>query len=130
MEVLTIALVSNPKALEDLTRDTAWQQASENVMWNTFLIDLVLVSTSRAIRGTAAEQFLLISSWCSSGHQALQFFITRLFPVITTTVMEYAKQSHEFFQVSIAFLTINSLNFEVIVYFLLLPLHFSSCVGC
>ncbi|XP_001604458.2 probable ubiquitin carboxyl-terminal hydrolase FAF-X isoform X1 [Nasonia vitripennis] len=98
LEVLTIALVLNPKALEDLTKDSMRHNAAENVMWNTFLIDLVLVSTSRAIRATAAEQFLLISTWCSSGHQALQFFITRLFPVINTTVMEYAKQSHEFFQ--------------------------------
>ncbi|XP_014217217.1 probable ubiquitin carboxyl-terminal hydrolase FAF-X isoform X3 [Copidosoma floridanum] len=98
LEVLTLALVLNPKALEDLTRDSMWQQNSENVMWNTFLIDLVLVGTSRAIRATAAEQFLLISTWCSSGHQALQFFITRLFPVINTTVIEYARQSHEFFQ--------------------------------
>jgi ubiquitin carboxyl-terminal hydrolase 9/24 len=101
--VLTIALVLNPKALEDLTRDYMLHNIAENVMWNTFLIDLVLVSTSRAIRATAAEQFLLISTWCSSGHQALQFFITRLFPVINTTVMEYAKQSHEFFQVIIHF---------------------------
>lgn len=100
LEVLTIALVLNPKALEDLTKDAMRHNtASENVMWNTFLIDLVLVSTSRAIRATAAEQFYLISSWCSSGHSALQFFITRLFPVINTTAMEYARQSHEFFQV-------------------------------
>jgi len=103
LEVLTIALVLNPKALEDLTRDLMWQTATEHVMWNTFLIDLVLVSTSRAIRATAAEQFLLISTWRSSGHQALQFFITRLFPVINTTAMEYAKQSHEFFHVNIIY---------------------------
>ncbi|XP_014223439.1 probable ubiquitin carboxyl-terminal hydrolase FAF-X isoform X1 [Trichogramma pretiosum] len=99
LEVLTIAIVLNPKALEELTKGAMRNEpATENFMWNTFLIDLVLLSDSRQIRATAAEQFFLISSWCSSGHQALQFFIMRLFPVINTAAMDYAKQSHEFFQ--------------------------------
>ena len=89
LEVLTIALVLNPAALDALTRDR---------MWQTFFIDLVLLSTSRAVRVAAAEQFLLISTWCSSGHQPLQFAITLLFTVLNTTVMENAKQSHEYFQ--------------------------------
>ncbi|XP_024944100.1 probable ubiquitin carboxyl-terminal hydrolase FAF-X isoform X6 [Cephus cinctus] len=89
LEVLTIALVLNPTALESLTRDK---------IWHTFFIDLVLLSTARAVRIAAAEQFLLISTWCSSGHQPLQFSITLLFTVLNTTVMENAKQSHEYFQ--------------------------------
>ena len=87
--MLTIALVLNPSALDALTRDR---------MWQTFFIDLVLLSTSRAVRIASAEQFLLISTWCSSGHQPLQFAITLLFTVLNTTVMEHAKQSHEYFQ--------------------------------
>lgn len=89
LEVLTITLVLNPTALETLSRDK---------MWHIFLIDLVLLSTSRAIRIAAAEQFFLISTWCSSGHQTLLFTITLLFTVLNTTVIENAKQSHEYFQ--------------------------------
>ncbi|XP_033356836.1 probable ubiquitin carboxyl-terminal hydrolase FAF-X isoform X1 [Bombus vosnesenskii] len=89
LEVLTIALVLNPTALESLSRDK---------MWHTFLIDLVLLSTSRVVRMAAAEQFFLISTWYSSGHQPLLFAITLLFTVLNTTVMEHAKQSHEYFQ--------------------------------
>lgn len=89
LEVLTIALVLNPSALETLSRDK---------IWHTFLIDLVLLSTSRAIRIAAGEQFFLISTWCSGGHQTLLVTITLLFAVLNTIVMENAKQSHEYFQ--------------------------------
>lgn len=89
LEVLTIALVLNPSALETLSRDK---------IWHTFLIDLVLLSTSRAIRIAAGEQFFLISTWCSGGHQTLLVTVTLLFTVLNSTVMENAKQSHEYFQ--------------------------------
>lgn len=89
LEVLTIALVLNQSALESLPRDK---------MWHTFLIDLVLLSPSPVIRMAAAEQFFLISTWYSSGHQSLLFAITLLFSVLNTTVVEHAKQSHEYFQ--------------------------------
>jgi len=89
LEVLTIALVLNPSALETLSRDK---------IWHTFLIDLVLLSTSRAIRIAGGEQFFLISTWCSGGQQTLLVTITLLFNVLDTTVMENAKQSHEYFQ--------------------------------
>lgn len=89
LEVLTITLVLNPTAPETLSREK---------IWHTFLIDLVLLSTSRAIRLAAAEQFYLISTWCSSGHQPLLVTITLLFTVLNTTVMENARQSHEYFQ--------------------------------
>lgn len=89
LEVLTIALVLNPSALETLSKDK---------IWHTFLIDLVLLSTSRAIRIAAGEQFFLISTWCSGGHQTLLVTITLLFTVLNTTVTENAKQSHEYFQ--------------------------------
>ncbi|XP_076659536.1 ubiquitin carboxyl-terminal hydrolase-like faf [Halictus rubicundus] len=89
LEVLTIALVLNQSALESLPRDK---------MWHTFLIDLVLLSPSPVIRMAAAEQFFLISTWYSSGHKSLLFAITLLFRVLNTTVVEHAKQSHEYFQ--------------------------------
>lgn len=89
LEVLTIALVLNPSALETLSRDK---------MWHTFLIDLVLLGTSRAIRIAAGEQFFLISTWCSGGHQTLLVTISLLFTVLNSTVTENAKQSHEYFQ--------------------------------
>ncbi|XP_012528213.1 probable ubiquitin carboxyl-terminal hydrolase FAF-X isoform X2 [Monomorium pharaonis] len=89
LEVLTIALVLNPSALETLSRDK---------IWHTFLIDLVLLSTSKAIRIAAGEQFFLISTWCSGGHQTLLVTITLLFTVLNSTVMENARQSHEYFQ--------------------------------
>ncbi|XP_043475108.1 probable ubiquitin carboxyl-terminal hydrolase FAF-X isoform X1 [Leptopilina heterotoma] len=90
LEVLTIALVLNPTALETLT--------NVERMWQTFFIDMVLLSTSRVVRIAAAEQFLMISTLCSSGNQPLLFAITLLFTVLKTTVMENAKQSHEYFQ--------------------------------
>ncbi|KZC06489.1 putative ubiquitin carboxyl-terminal hydrolase FAF-X [Dufourea novaeangliae] len=89
LEVLTIALVLNQSALASLPRDK---------MWHTFLIDLVLLSPSRMIRMTSAEQFFLISTWYSLDHQYSVFAITLLFSVLDTTVMEHAKQSHEYFQ--------------------------------
>lgn len=89
LEVLTIALVLNPNALVTLTRDSVWR---------TFLIDLVLLSTSRAVRIAAAEQFLLISTWCSSGHHAVQQSILRIISVLKTTVVEHTKQCQEYFQ--------------------------------
>ncbi|KAK0096487.1 hypothetical protein PV326_005319 [Microctonus aethiopoides] len=89
LEVLTITLVLNPSALANLTRDK---------MWQTFMADLVLVSSSRAVRMAAAEQFLLISTYCSSNDQLFQVNIMVLFKVLNTTVVENAKQSHEYFQ--------------------------------
>lgn len=52
----------------------------------------------RSIRVAAAEQFLLISTWCVASQQPLQFCITLLFTVLNTTVVENARVSHEYFQ--------------------------------
>ncbi|XP_023706840.1 probable ubiquitin carboxyl-terminal hydrolase FAF-X isoform X1 [Cryptotermes secundus] len=89
LEVLTVALVLNPKTLESLTKDK---------MWHTFIIDLLLLCKNRSVRVAAAEQFLLISTWCVASQQPLQFCITLLFTVLNTTVMENARNSHEYFQ--------------------------------
>ncbi|XP_063224287.1 probable ubiquitin carboxyl-terminal hydrolase FAF-X isoform X9 [Bacillus rossius redtenbacheri] len=89
LEVLTVALVLNPKTLETLTKDK---------MWHMFIIDLLLLCRNRSVRITAAEQFLLISTWCSASQQPLQFCITLLFTVLNSTVVENARNSHEYFQ--------------------------------
>ncbi|XP_015113730.1 probable ubiquitin carboxyl-terminal hydrolase FAF-X isoform X2 [Diachasma alloeum] len=89
LEVLTIALVLNPSALSSLTKEK---------LWPTFLTDLVLGSPSRAIRIAAAEQFLLIFTWCNSNHLSFQNTILLLSDVLNTTVIENARQSHEYFQ--------------------------------
>ncbi|KAK7872586.1 hypothetical protein R5R35_013810 [Gryllus longicercus] len=89
LEVLTVALVLNPKALDALTKDK---------MWHTFIIDLVLLCKNRSVRLAAAEQFLLISTWCSASQQPLQFCITLLFTVLNSTVVDNAQNSHEYFQ--------------------------------
>nr|CAD7589819.1 unnamed protein product [Timema genevievae] len=89
LEVLTIALVLNPKCLEALVKDK---------MWHTFIIDLLLLCKNRSVRMAAAEQFLLMSTWCSASQQPLQFCITLLFTVLETTVVEHAAGSHEYFQ--------------------------------
>lgn len=89
LELLSIAFVLNPRNLENLTKDK---------MWHTFIIDLLLLCKNRSVRIAAAEQFLMISTWCSGSPQPLQFCITLLFTVLNTTVIENARHSHEYFQ--------------------------------
>jgi ubiquitin carboxyl-terminal hydrolase 9/24 len=90
--VLTVGVMLHPNCIEVLIRDKNW---------HTFINDLLLISPSRNIRMAASEQFLLISTWCTGNQQPLQFCITLLFTVLNTLVLEYAEQSHEYFQVSI-----------------------------
>ncbi|XP_071440611.1 ubiquitin carboxyl-terminal hydrolase 9X isoform X2 [Hetaerina americana] len=89
LEVLTIALVLNPKTLDVLTKEK---------LWHSFIIDLLLLCKNRMVRTAAAEQFLLISMWCSGTQQPLQFCITLLFTVLNSIVVDYARNSHEYFQ--------------------------------
>ncbi|XP_046391897.1 probable ubiquitin carboxyl-terminal hydrolase FAF-X isoform X3 [Ischnura elegans] len=89
LEVLTIALVLNPKTLEVLTKEK---------LWHSFIIDLLLLCKNRMVRTAAAEQFLLISMWCSGTQQPLQFCITLLFTVLNSIVVDNARNSHEYFQ--------------------------------
>jgi ubiquitin carboxyl-terminal hydrolase 9/24 len=92
LEVLTVGVMLHPNCIEVLIRDKNW---------HTFINDLLLISPSRNIRMAASEQFLLISTWCTGSQQPLQFCITLLFTVLNTLVLEYAEQSHEYFQVII-----------------------------
>jgi len=89
LEVLSVCLALCPNALEVLNKDKAWQ---------TFIIDLLLLSRSRPVRLAAMEQFTLMATKCCTGQRPLVFFITLLFTVLTNTAKEFAKQSAEYFQ--------------------------------
>jgi len=54
----------------------------------------------RTIRSAAADQFFLLAL-CSTDQKALQTCISVVFSVLNTTVLENAKKSHEYFQVSL-----------------------------
>uniref|UniRef100_A0A224XFS3 Putative ubiquitin carboxyl-terminal hydrolase faf-x n=1 Tax=Panstrongylus lignarius TaxID=156445 RepID=A0A224XFS3_9HEMI len=88
LEVLTMTLVLNSTALENLLEDKKW---------TNFIIDLVLLCNNRTVRMVAAEQFLLMVTLGNS-QKPLHFSITLLFSVLHTLVMDYAKNSHEYFQ--------------------------------
>lgn len=88
LELLSVSLALCPAALESLNKDKAWQ---------CFIIDLLLLCKNREIRTWAAEQFFQMATKCSSGNRPLLFFITLLFTVLSTTVKDNAKQSHEYF---------------------------------
>lgn len=88
LEDLTIALVLNSSALGYLMEEKWWQM---------FIIDLVLLCSNRSIRIVAAEQFLLMVTFGTS-HKPLHFSIILLFNVLHNLVLNYAKNSHEYFQ--------------------------------
>lgn len=69
--------------------------------WSDFIINLVLVSESKQVRQTAAEQLLLISTWCSTDRQPLDFIISLLISVLKTETLQYAHQSQEYFMVKL-----------------------------
>lgn len=89
LEVLAVTLALCPEALDILIKDKTW---------HLFIIDLLLICKNRSLRLCSAEQFYLIATKCYPGHHTLVFFITLLFTHLMTTVKEYAKNSHEFFQ--------------------------------
>ncbi|XP_064639618.1 probable ubiquitin carboxyl-terminal hydrolase FAF-X isoform X3 [Lineus longissimus] len=89
LEVLSIALALCPAALEALNKDKSWQ---------CFIIDLLLLCKSRAVRVSATDQFHLMATKCTGGGRPLIFFITLLFTVLASTAKDQAKQSHEYFQ--------------------------------
>ncbi|RZF36782.1 hypothetical protein LSTR_LSTR013963 [Laodelphax striatellus] len=88
LEVLTVSLVLSPNCLESLIREP---------MWQTFIIDLLLCANNRSVRVSAVEQFLMISTLGCSQHP-LQLSIVYLFSVLHTMVVDFARNSHEYFQ--------------------------------
>ncbi|KAF4521158.1 hypothetical protein B566_EDAN017868 [Ephemera danica] len=84
LEVLTVGLMLHPQCLDLLTRDK---------LWHAFIIDLLLLCPSRAVRAAAADQFLLVSTWCTGSQQPLQFCITLLFTLLCR-LLNYAYVSN------------------------------------
>lgn len=90
MEVLTVSMVLNPSAHGALICESFWSE---------FITNLVLVSESKQVRQTAAEQLLLITTWCSTDRQPLEFITSLLVSVLNTLALKYAYQSQEYFMV-------------------------------
>eukprot|EP00794_Sanderia_malayensis_P010838 gene10838-11990_t len=88
LELLTIALMLCPSALDLLTKESVWQ-------W--FIIDMILICKNRAIRVTASEQFFLIATKCNHGDKPIRFFIQLLFTVRNTTAIDHSETSGEYF---------------------------------
>lgn len=101
LEVLTLALALHPSSFEGLGKDKSW---------HNFIIDMVLLSNSRLIRMTAAEQFILIATRCSAEPQPLKLFLTLLFTVLETKVNEFAIKSAEYFFLLTRLLSFASTN--------------------
>ncbi|KAK3589909.1 hypothetical protein CHS0354_034922 [Potamilus streckersoni] len=89
LEVLTVCILLCPSATEVLHKEKAWQ---------LFIIDSLLICKHRPVRISAAEQFFLMATKCSSSQCPLVFFITLLFTVLSNVVTEHAKQASEYFQ--------------------------------
>lgn len=80
----------------------------------------------RSIRVAAAEQFLIMSS-LGTTHQFLQLCIVLLFSVLHTHVIEYASNSHEYFQVIIFNLNQNLCHNNLSIQFIFYQSTYRSC---
>jgi len=88
LEVLTLAIALCPSALESLSKDKTW---------HGFLVDLVLLSSERAVRISAAEQFLLICTRATSDTGHVKLMVNLLFVVVHSLAKDWAEQSAEYF---------------------------------
>jgi len=88
LEVLTVINNLAPQTIEQISQDNTFFR---------FVLEMILLCATKAIRLAAAEQLLLISTQ-SQQHLMLNYFLSHLFKVLQNTVQEYAKNSHEFFQ--------------------------------
>lgn len=89
LELLSIALILHPYCLEMLCKEK---------QFSMFLTDLVLLNPSRAVRISAAEQFIIICTCGAASRIALRLITPFLFSLLDTLVLENAQTSHEFFQ--------------------------------
>ncbi|KAK4027909.1 probable ubiquitin carboxyl-terminal hydrolase FAF-X [Daphnia magna] len=97
LEVLTVVNSISPRAV---------YQVSQSNTFYRFSLEMILLCPVKALRLSAAEQFLLISSQSvlpqanppTDSPSMLAFFLDLLFSVMASTVPEYAKNSQEFFQ--------------------------------
>ena len=90
LEVLTVINNLAPQTIEQISQDNTFFR---------FVLEMILLCATKAIRLAAAEQLLLISTQ-SQQHLMLNYFLSHLFKVLQNTVQtkEYAKNCHEFFQ--------------------------------
>lgn len=96
LEVLKIVNILTPKTL---------LRVSEGPTFRRFFLEMILLCPTKALRMSAAEQFLLIAtngprpeSSRSDPPSMLSYFLDLLFSVLHNTVPENAKNSQEFFQ--------------------------------
>ncbi|XP_066261614.1 ubiquitin carboxyl-terminal hydrolase 9X [Euwallacea similis] len=89
MELLSTAVVLNSSSLEHLYQDNWWPH---------FITDLVLLNPCCAVRVAAAEQLIVICTCGAASRLALQLIMPLLFSLLNTMVIEYANNSHEYFQ--------------------------------
>lgn len=89
LELLSTAVVLNPSSLEQLYQDN-W--------WPCFITDLILLNPCPSVRVCAAEQLIVICSCGAASRLALQLIMPLLFSLLDSIVLEYANNSHEFFQ--------------------------------
>eukprot|EP00795_Rhopilema_esculentum_P016175 gene16175-7538_t len=101
LEVLTIAIMLFPSALDSLTKDRQWQ---------LFINDMILICRSRTVRVTAAEQFFLMATKCTNGDKPIRFFIQLLFTVRDTVASEHAGASCEYFGLLCRLLNFGRIN--------------------
>ena len=99
LEVLTIVNNISPMALNEVSKCKTFHR---------FVLEMILLCPTKALRIAAAEQFLLLSTYqpvstlksssSEPSYSMLSYFLDLLFSVLNTTVPGYAKQSLEFFQ--------------------------------
>lgn len=97
-ELLSMSLILNPSSLKEMCTE-------EHHHFQLFLTDLLLLNPCRAVRISAAEQFIIICTNGAASRTALQLITPLLFSLLDTLVLENAKTSHEFFQVLCRFVS-------------------------
>ncbi|XP_065840669.1 ubiquitin carboxyl-terminal hydrolase 9X-like isoform X2 [Oscarella lobularis] len=88
LEVLSTLLALQPNLHESLIKERHWQ---------TFIIDLLLMSSNRPLRLTVCDQLFLMVTRCSTTPNPLRFLLTLLFTNLSTVVSENERSSSEYF---------------------------------
>ncbi|XP_054167467.1 probable ubiquitin carboxyl-terminal hydrolase FAF-X [Oppia nitens] len=91
IEVLTVMFMLSPEVLVVFMKEQIWQ---------TFVIDLLLICNKKCIRSTALEQLALIATKCATEQDFLVRFVQLLFIHLGSTVSKesHYESSQEFFQ--------------------------------
>lgn len=89
LEVLSISLVLNHNANEELSRDP---------MWSKFITSLVLINPSLYIRKIATEQLFLSCTYCAANRRPFSLMVQLLISSLHTLVPQYSTTCADFFQ--------------------------------